>query len=179
MTTHKDQERVSAAYRDLAKESTPPALDRRILDVASREGRSRYGIVRTWMRPVAWAATIGLSLAILLEITVFSDAPPSHEQQTAPGAPPAERARRDADVMRAKEADAMRQSAPQRASAAAPDSGREVAAPAACDPEARMTAESWLACIEALRDQERDEEAAAELAALRDAFPDAGISPAR
>jgi hypothetical protein len=179
MTTDKDQERVSAAYRDLAKESPPPALDRRILAAASREGRSRYGAVRAWMRPVAWAATIGLSLAILLEITVFSDAPPSPEPQTAPGAPPPERARRDAEVMRAKEADAVRQSAPQRASAAAPDSGREVAAPAACDPEARMTAESWLACIEALRDQERDEEAAAELAALRAAFPGVEISPAR
>jgi hypothetical protein len=42
-----------------------------------------------------------------------------------------------------------------------------------------MAAESWLACIEALRDQERDEEAAAELAALREAFPDVEIAPAR
>jgi hypothetical protein len=179
MTPDKDQERVSAAYRELAKESPPPALDRRILDAARRESRSRYGMVRGWMRPVAWAATIGLSLAILLEFTLFTDTPPAPEPQSASGAPPVERARRDADVMRAKEEDAIRQSIPQRAPAAARMQSREIGAPPSCDDEARMAAESWFACIEALRGQGRDEAADAELAALREAFPDFEIAPAR
>ena len=180
MTKDRDRERVSAAYRDLANESPPQALDRRILAAAGRHGRPRYGAVRAWMRPVAWAATIGLCLAILLEITVFTEVPPSPEPRSAAGAPQAERARRDADVMRAKEEDAVRQSAPQQhAPAAAAVESREITTSPACDPDARMTPESWHACIEALLDQDRDEDAAAELVALREAFPDFVISPAK
>jgi hypothetical protein len=172
MTNDRDQERVSAAYRDIAKESPPPALDRRILAAANRESRSQYGATRAWIRPVAWAATIALSLAILLEVTLFTDAPPPPGTQPASGTQPVERTRRDADVMRAKEADIVWQSAPQQAPAAALSESEEVAVPEPCDREARMTAESWYACIEALRDQQRDEEARVELDALRNAFPD-------
>ena len=71
MTTesnHNDP-RVSEAYQGLAKEGTPPELDRRILAMAAGKSRSRYGMARAWVRPVAWAATIGLSLAIVLEIS--------------------------------------------------------------------------------------------------------------
>ena len=173
MIHDRDQERVSAAYRDLANESPPPALDRRILAAAGRQPQRRYGVVRAWIRPVAWAATIGLCLAILLEFTVFTDAPPKPEPRPAAAAPPTERARRDADVMRAKQEDAVRQSAPQQhAPATARVVSRDVAAAPACDHAARMTAQSWFDCIEALRDEGRDEDAAAELSALRAAFPD-------
>jgi hypothetical protein len=71
MTTesnHNDP-RVSEAYQGLATEGTPPELDRRILAMAASKSRSRYGMARAWVRPVAWAATIGLSLAIVLEIS--------------------------------------------------------------------------------------------------------------
>jgi len=71
MTTesnHNDP-RVSEAYQGLATEGTPPELDRRILAMAAGKSRSRYGMARAWVRPVAWAATIGLSLAIVLEIS--------------------------------------------------------------------------------------------------------------
>jgi len=180
MTTDKDQERVSAAYRDLPQASSPPALDRRVLAAARRESRPRYSVVRAWIRPLAWAATVGLSLAILLEFTLFNAAPPSPEPQPASGAPPAEQAGRDADVMRAKEEDAVvRPSMPRRAPAAARLESREAAARPPCDYEARRTAESWYACVEALRDEGRDEDAVAELAALREAFPDFEIAPAR
>ena len=53
MSKQTDTERVSAAYRDLATETTPERLDRRILERAARESRSRYGAVRAWMRPLA------------------------------------------------------------------------------------------------------------------------------
>jgi hypothetical protein len=101
MTTDNDKQHVSDAYRKVAKETTPAALDRRILDLAARESRSSYGLVRAWIRPVAWAATIGLSLAILLEMTWFIDVG-VEPQPTAP-LTLEERARRDADVMKAKE----------------------------------------------------------------------------
>lgn len=63
--------RVSEAYQGLATETTPPELDRKILAMAA--GKSRYGRARAWIRPVAWAATIGLSLAIVLEISQLTN----------------------------------------------------------------------------------------------------------
>ena len=65
---------VSRAYRDTATEKTPQALD----DAVLREARQavsgsawlRYPKSIHWLRPMAWAATIGLSLAIVLELTM-------------------------------------------------------------------------------------------------------------
>ena len=59
---------VSDTYNELADEKTPEALNREILRLAAKEGRTRYSIARGWMRPVAWAAVIGLSLAIILDM---------------------------------------------------------------------------------------------------------------
>ncbi|MGB5510701.1 MAG: hypothetical protein WBM87_03230, partial [Woeseiaceae bacterium] len=66
---------VSATYRQLAKERTPASLDEKVLQkaAAAPSAGSRRGMV--WMKPVAWAATIGLSLAIVLEMTQLPQAP--------------------------------------------------------------------------------------------------------
>jgi hypothetical protein len=74
MTTesnHNDP-RVSEAYQGLATEDAPPELDRKILALAASKSRSRYGLAIAWVRPVAWAGIIGLSLAIVLEISQLS-----------------------------------------------------------------------------------------------------------
>lgn len=76
MTTERDQdtrdELVSNTYRELGAPNTPEHLNKTILQMASDDGR-RGGVRNTlylaWMKPVAWAATIGLSLAIVLELT--------------------------------------------------------------------------------------------------------------
>ncbi len=68
-----DDSLVSATYRDLATETAPPELDRKILSMSAGAGRSRYGLARAWIRPVAWAATIGLSLAFVLEMSQIDD----------------------------------------------------------------------------------------------------------
>jgi len=60
---------ISEAYQDLATERTPPELDRKVLSMAAAGPRSRYGLTRAWIRPVAWAATISLSLAFVLELS--------------------------------------------------------------------------------------------------------------
>lgn len=82
MTEKANNQRVTQAYRDLATETTPPGLDDEVLRIATREARSRYGIARAWVRPVAWAATIGLSLAIMLE--VLQVIPPAADPESAP-----------------------------------------------------------------------------------------------
>ena len=64
---------VTRAYRKAATETTPPALDDAVLlkarQAVSGSGWSRYAKTIYWLRPMAWAATIGLSLAIILELT--------------------------------------------------------------------------------------------------------------
>ena len=60
---------VSQSYRESAAEITPPALDQAVLRQARREGGSRYSRSVLWLRPMAWATTIGLCLAIVVELS--------------------------------------------------------------------------------------------------------------
>lgn len=62
---------VSAAYRAVAIERTPSELDAKVLDEA-RAGTADTPLRRftaLWFRPVAFVATLGLSLALILELT--------------------------------------------------------------------------------------------------------------
>lgn len=117
MTTDLDNKRVSDTYRDLAPETTPAGLDQRILAMAAHETRSRYGLARAWIRPVAWAATIALSLGVVLELTWFADTAPD-EVAPAP-AVSAEAARQDAEVMKAKQEEDQRRAIAERVDAPA------------------------------------------------------------
>ena len=74
-------DRVSAAYRELATERSPDGLNHRILAEARRGAATRYAMLRGWTRPVAWAAMIGMSLAIVLHVsqTPEMQAPPLEE----------------------------------------------------------------------------------------------------
>jgi len=61
---------VSDTYRQLSGESAPDYLNERVLQqAASVAARPRYSRSIMWTRPLAWAATIALSLAIVLEVT--------------------------------------------------------------------------------------------------------------
>jgi len=60
---------VTETYKALARERVPDHLNERVLRLAADAGRTRYARARAWMRPAAWAATVGLSLAIVLELT--------------------------------------------------------------------------------------------------------------
>lgn len=63
-----EDRRLSAVYESLADERAPDYLNERVLQMAS-DSRTSYSRARIWMRPIALAATIGLCLAIVLEIT--------------------------------------------------------------------------------------------------------------
>jgi len=65
---------VSDAYGELAKEKTPDSLNQSVLRMATRKGKTPYSMARAWMRPAAWAATIGLSLAVVLQLTNLPEA---------------------------------------------------------------------------------------------------------
>jgi len=60
---------VSEAYRDTTEDRTPESLNRAILDQAAKAARPRYSRLILWTRPMAWAATVMLSVAIVLQLT--------------------------------------------------------------------------------------------------------------
>jgi hypothetical protein len=76
MTEANDNDpRVSDVYRNLANETTPAELDRKVLAMAADEARASRGVPSTWFRPLAWAATVALSFALVLEITQVEENP--------------------------------------------------------------------------------------------------------
>ena len=73
---------VSAAYRDLASERTPEHLDRKVLAMAAKNTKGpSYSRWISWARPLAWAATVTLCLAITLELV----REPAMQPTIAPG----------------------------------------------------------------------------------------------
>lgn len=61
--------RVTEAYRDLAGERAPASLNERVLREARAHAGRGYSWWMGWLRPAAWVTTIGLCLAIVLELT--------------------------------------------------------------------------------------------------------------
>lgn len=99
---HQD-ERVSEAYRSLAEEKTPQHLDRKILQMAADQAkRPSYSRWIAWSRPLAWAATITLCLAITLELA----REPSLEPGLEPGLEPALESSDDIESTARKDEDA-------------------------------------------------------------------------
>ncbi|MBT8080636.1 MAG: hypothetical protein KJO31_18795 [Gammaproteobacteria bacterium] len=60
---------VSGAYRRLATERAPDHLDRAVLREAALAATSKRALRFGWLRPFAFVATVGLSLAFVLQIT--------------------------------------------------------------------------------------------------------------
>jgi hypothetical protein len=85
--------RVSAAYRELADERTPEHLDHVILNAARGAARPRWNKALAWLRPAAWVATIGVCLAIVIEISLLPEQEQlefdSQIQEATPAAAPA------------------------------------------------------------------------------------------
>lgn len=113
--------RVSEIYREISSETTPPELDRSILAMAADNRRAKYWIPRAWIRPVAWAATIALSLAFVLEMSQVAD---HSAPQVDPLAAEAleERVLSDEDAAKSKDESAVRQRLNKRSDAPATES---------------------------------------------------------
>ncbi len=74
MTNERDKAdmdaRVSETYRELSAPRVPDHLNQRILRMAANQGPGMANsLFKTWIKPVTVAATIALSLAIVLELT--------------------------------------------------------------------------------------------------------------
>jgi hypothetical protein len=80
--------RVSAAYRQMADERTPEHLDHVILNAARGAVKPRWNKAVAWLRPAAWVATIGVCLAIVVEISLLPDPEPADFDGVSPAAAP-------------------------------------------------------------------------------------------
>ena len=61
---------VSATYRELSGKRSPAHLDQKVLQMATSQAKHvGYARLINWTRPLAWAATIALCLAVTLELT--------------------------------------------------------------------------------------------------------------
>lgn len=172
---------VTEHYRQIANETTPAGVDRAVLDRAVVAARPRYARLRMWSRPVGWAATIALSVAIVLQLTRAPETP-------VPTADPGREARSEvrpsaADelvplesrMLREAEELARMQSGPQQRPTSTPAPGTAPIdgenEPVYCDAAARSTRSAWLQCIERLESDGLIAEAAAERRAFELAFP--------
>ncbi len=210
---------VSDTYNELADEKTPEALNRDILRLAAKEGRTRYSIARGWIRPVAWAATIGLSLVVVLELAILpgTDLAPSPSSVPVDASTESDAAERQADplkeeiVLESEAAEARKDSFAKRSRPYSPEEQRtekvsiqgelpdedvlqdlaqaRSAAPRVesfasgaaslsaepdylCPPEARLSAEKWLRCIEEIEAGSSPELVEREYEEFRKRYPD-------
>lgn len=60
---------VARTYRESADERAPEHLNQAILKEAAKAAKPRYRRSVSWTRPMAWAATVMLSVALVLEVT--------------------------------------------------------------------------------------------------------------
>lgn len=110
-------EAVARAYREFATERTPATLNEQVLREAAHEAGRGYARWIGWLRPLAWAATAGLTIAIVIDL-VDTPAPDGdavtevYEEEALPApaaaAEPDATPRPDAAQERAKEARAER-----------------------------------------------------------------------
>jgi hypothetical protein len=179
---------VTDIYEELASERAPDHLNERVLRLAKGNGRTRYSVVRAWTRPAAWAATIGLSLAIVLELTrlppIDIEGTPAEANRKKLETPTVQRVDsvsmdefvpEDMSVLREAENMARVQAGPDQAPTLAHTEvgeTKQLESGGACPEKVRESAESWFDCIAQLRESGRHGDAEDELREFRKIFPD-------
>ena len=237
MTNERDKEgtdtRVSEAYRELSAPRVPDHLNQAILRMAAnkRPGKGDF-LFAAWVKPVTLAATIALSLAIVLELTevpttaIQTEVNPAIEQQAESAAEdfaPQEtdsldraesRARAQFELNRMplredetasaderiveelvlKDTDLAKSEAKSKINsfaasppAAAPSAARkrvadlpdsnQPAAATGCDEKARRSADTWLDCIDKLRESGLTQDADREYEAFILEYPAEAANP--
>ncbi len=96
---------VTETYRDMADERTPAHLDQAVFRTAARAVRPKYSRLIAWTRPMAWAATVMLTVTLVLQITdipapeaVVFEARPAKNEDIDPVAIESELEKRQRDV---------------------------------------------------------------------------------
>jgi hypothetical protein len=182
-----NDETVTAAYRNLASESSPARLDAIILRDAAKPLRSGNGGFwgDAWFRPVTFVATLGLSLALILQLSDSGLLTPSADNIVTDGsfAPPGEDPMRDAAAVTAEQVRRIEaetvvtvpQAPMSRPAAPAVNEPTGVATQLPveerCSEAQRSDTGTWWQCIEDLEKRGLTDAAEAELRALLAAHP--------
>ena len=176
---------ISAEYRALATETTPNKLDTIVLRAASKAVKSGSSTSwgATWYRPVTFVATLGLSLALLLELSeVQVFAPPADPwiQADAPRETNVFQDAADNAAISVRESGAVADESLQLSNPGA-NSARVITNPAMpgnattgmqyCSDEQLALPETWWQCIQELREAGRLAAAESELENLHETFP--------
>ena len=174
-----DQE-VSTQYRALANESTPKALDRMVLRSARKavDSSRSAGWETSWYRPATFLATLGLSLALLLEISDFQVFDPPADVTLQPGANVFQDAADNA-ARSVREVDATADESLQLSNGGTnePDAITTILPTSSatdgqhCSDEQLALPETWWQCIQKLREAGLQAAAETELVNLHKAFP--------
>lgn len=182
-------EEITKAYRNLATERVPATVNESVMRRARAVQDRGYARLTYWLRPLAWAATIGLSLAVVLQLADIPD-PESAAPVPRPGSaqslpedkaesPPLEN--RAASTARASDPAQTREALMRVKDSTVPQAvparsqkfvASEIAEASTCTAEQVASPETWLDCILALEDDDRQEAAASERRRLAATFPE-------
>ena len=154
---------LSRAYRETGREEPPAHLDAAILAQAKAAAAPRRGSKPRWLMPLSLAATVVLSIGVVLlmsregvtPVPMETPSPTPDDPVSKPAAPTAPAVIEKAPVVTPKEA---------------PRFEPRVFTPK--EMPAVKTPEQWLVEIEALRKAGKHAEADAELAKFRQHYPD-------
>jgi hypothetical protein len=173
---------LGAAYRDLARETVPPAINAAVLKMAAQniESRSVLARISAGLRPLAFVATAGLTLALVVQLNNTPDIeiPDNLDPNVAPL--PAtvfqDAANQTAEQIRQLEENPGMSMPPASATASAPaaESGPELSllpTNQQCDEQARASSGTWWQCIRELEQRGLPAAAEQELQALLKAHP--------
>ncbi len=184
---HATDSLVRSIYREVAGERTPAGLDEAVLANARRATVANQPRRRTWMPPLALAASIGLCIALVLQLT--DDSAPGVRQQSPSPAAVHEAA---VESRAQKMGDAYRQKSATAPGATSVDAAQEITgfdsamAPspqevsdtsdmrdysADCAAAERAGPQAWLECIESLEAGGQASLAAAERKRLQQSHP--------
>lgn len=183
-----ERSKLSQAYSELASETVPPELDRKILDLAESE---KPRIIRKWSTPIAIAATITICFSLMLELTEKPQEPAFESRGSRSAAPeqmlPAlQPAALGNDPAKSVATPRVTEERATKAPAESLTDTREMpmmemsgatgTAPALaaslCPAASREKPDSWWLCIAELRGRGLDEQAAEEQRLLQQSFPD-------
>lgn len=196
--------RVADYYASLDRETTPASLDKAVVRDARRALRAdnRKGTLNAWFRPFAFATTVALCLAIVIDLRYLGvfDAPDASfeavptvtgaaEEDSTPVAAPSQATLNE--IKREEKTAASASPSGERAGDVAeprgarlmkprtPDAAIQAAGEAraptdsgACSGEQTATPARWWECILSLRDSGRHEAADLEVDRLTKQFPD-------
>ncbi len=111
-----DDPLVSSAYRESASERAPDMLYHSVMQQAREQVRKGFFRPVVWLRPMAWAATIGLSLAIVIELSTVPQ--PAFEMPTINVPASGTQVLREVEAPRRPEADSEQPNSPEAISPA-------------------------------------------------------------